>query len=196
MIEVERTSASKTSRRARIFWLVCALLLVTPYGVSAQIQTASLEDLSRVSTAVVLGKTTGKRSYWNESRTRILTEVTLQVDEEIAGRTGSETTITIPGGRVGNTLYEVSDMPVFVEGEEVLVFLWQDDQGRNLVTGGVQGRLGVRRDEMLQQRVVTVQPPPVHEAATSTSGAATDESPEQVILLDQLVRQIKELREE
>lgn len=119
------------------------LIALQPGQSSAQLREVTLEDLTKTSTAVVIGKTEAPRSFWNEKRTQILTEVKIRVDESVKGDAGGETVITIPGGRVGNTLYEVSDMPVFKEGEEVLVFLWRHPSGKQLVTGGPQGKLEI-----------------------------------------------------
>jgi hypothetical protein len=167
----------------------------------AQIYAASLEELATTSSAIVVGKATSQRSFWTNDRSQIFTEVTLRVDETVAGDATTETIITIPGGRVGTSVYEVSDMPIFLEGEEVVVFLWQDASGRNLVTGGSQGRIGINLDDKIQQRVVVNAPP-----LTRTTGglnpvdaqqATPDESvaPSEVLLLDQLVKRIKEVRE-
>jgi hypothetical protein len=128
-----------------------------------------------------------------------MTEVTLRVDENVAGDSGSETVITIPGGRVGNALYEVSDMPVFIEGEEVVVFLWQDASGRNLVTGGAQGRLGVSVDERTQQRIIqTATPlaPQVRQLQQANVGVDDTASASlQKVPVDQLIKRIRDARE-
>lgn len=134
--------------------LLGLFLLVPAREAVSQVRQATLEELSRSSTAVVVGKAVRKQSVWNESRTKIFTEVTLQVEESVKGSAAGETTITIPGGRIGNTLYEVSDMPVFVEGEQVLVFLWQHPSGKTLVTGASQGKMAVVDDGLRGRMVV------------------------------------------
>lgn len=136
--------------------LGCGILIVlaTASDARAQARKMSLEELTRTSTAVVVGEAESSRSFWNDSRTQILTEVTIRVEEPVTGGVRDEVTITIPGGRVGNTLYEVSDMPVFVDGEEVVVFLWEHPSGKQLVTGGSQGKLQVVRDDGGSKTVV------------------------------------------
>lgn len=123
--------------------LLVAVLTAPPRDVFAQAREMTLEELTTTSTAVVLGRAESSRSFWNDARTQILTEVRIRVDESVKGGAGGETVVTIPGGRVGNTAYEVSDMPVFVDGEQVLVFLWEHPSGRQLVTAGAYGKLDV-----------------------------------------------------
>lgn len=194
--------------RVRVSLRVAAIALFTvPASTSySQVYHASLEELAKTSTAIVVGTTTGMRSFWNEDRSRIYTEVTLRVEENVAGNVGEETVITVPGGRVGNTMYEVSDMPVFLEDEEVVVFLWQDASGRQLVTGGAQGRIGVDTDEQLNRKVIREAPPteriaPSARTSQAAGARAADAdalepgAPEQVVLLDQFISRIRQLRD-
>jgi hypothetical protein len=171
--------------------LVC-LLVLPDSSAYCQAKRASLEELARESTSVVLGKCTAKRSFWNEGRTKIFTEVTIDVEDEVKGSTGSQAVITIPGGRVGNTLYDVSDMPVFVEGEEVIVFLWRHPDGKNLVTGSVQGKMSVVEREDGRGKMVL--------GAQHLMPQAQRERPEEVpaskgMLLDDFVRSIRQIRD-
>lgn len=178
---------------ARRFLVILVFTLaLTGTRSTAQVYEASIEELAQTSTSVVVGKAIDVRSFWNDDRTAIMTEVKLQVDERVGGDSASETIITIPGGRVGNSLYEVSDMPTFIEGEEVVVFLWQDPSGRNLVTGGAQGRIGITLDEKLGRRVLKT------DITTPQLQIAVDDpatAPRQKVFVDQLIERIKEARE-
>ncbi len=120
----------------------------------SQVRKVSIKELTLESTAIVVGKCIKRESFWNDKRTQILTEVRIQTGESIKGSPGSEVVITIPGGRVGNTIYEVSDMPVFVEGEEVLVFLWRHPSGKNLVTGALPGKLTIVEDKKTGKKML------------------------------------------
>lgn len=158
---------------AQVATLLVLVLLLPLRPAAGQVQKASLDELVGLSTSVVLGQCTQKQSFWNEGRTKIFTEVTVRVDELVKGESPAETVITIPGGRVGNTIYEVSDMPVFVEGEEVLVFLWQHPSGKELVTGAAQGVFSVVKDEVTGRRVVPGMLPLLQEEkAAGKSGVA------------------------
>ena len=80
--------------------------------------------------------------------------MTVVPEEYIKGNLGSEAVITVPGGQVGDILYEVSEMPVFVEGEEVVAFIWTSPSGKNLVTGGYQGKMKIIKDKLTGKRMI------------------------------------------
>lgn len=135
--------------------LFILLVLWTASPASGQVRKVSLEELARSSTSVVVGETMSTRSFWAEDGSQILTEVTVRVDQQIKGTASEEAIITIPGGQVGNTVYEVSDMPIFADGEEVVVFLWAHPSGKQLVTGASQGKLSVEADPATGAKVVS-----------------------------------------
>jgi hypothetical protein len=120
----------------------------------AQARTASLKEMTETSHAIFTGTCVKKVSAWNEKRTKIFTQVSIRTGDLIKGNPGTEVLVTVPGGRVGNATYEVSDMPVFTEGEEVLLFLWKHPSGMNLVTGALQGKLTVVQDRATGKKVV------------------------------------------
>ncbi len=125
-------------------FLFLLVILISPFRESsAQMLKVSADELTKASTFVIHGETTSIRSYWTDDRRYIMTDVTIRVQDTVRGQSSSETIITVPGGRVGSTLYEVSDMPVFAEGEEVIVFVSRHESGLNLVVGGSQGMMKV-----------------------------------------------------
>jgi hypothetical protein len=107
----------------------------------------SIQELTDESTAVLVGKCTGRQSAWNSKNNQIYTEITIQADQYVKGDLGAEAVITVPGGQVDDILYEVSDMPVFEVGEESLVFVWQHPSGKFLVTGAHHGKLRIVKDK-------------------------------------------------
>lgn len=153
-----------------LFAAVICLLFIAQTA-SAQVHTVSLEELSKSSTSIVVGTTQEMRSFWNDSRSQILTEVTIRVSESVKGQAPTETVVTVPGGQVGNTLYEVSDMPVFVDEEEVLVFLWEHPTGRNLVNGGPQGKIEIVADRVTGQKRLRGLPRAVDAGGLSKAGS-------------------------
>ncbi len=133
------------NRSAGLLFLL--VILISPFRESsAQMLKVSVDELTKASTSVIHGETTSIRSYWTEDRRYIMTDVTIRVQDTVRGQSSSETIITVPGGRVGSTLYEVSDMPVFAEGDEVIVFVSRHESGMNLVVGGSQGMMKVVKD--------------------------------------------------
>lgn len=119
-----------------------------------QLKKMSDQDLTNESTAVFHGKCSHIKSDWNETRDMIMTSVTLVPEEYMKGNLGGEVVVMVPGGRVGDIIYEVSEMPVFTEGEEVVAFVWRNPSGKNLITGGSQGRLKIQKDDLTGRKVV------------------------------------------
>ena len=121
---------------------------------NAQVKEMSAKDLTKQSTAVFYGKCSKIESEWNENKSIIYTYVTVVPEEYIKGNLGSEVVIAVPGGQVGDIIYEVSDMPVFIEGEEVVAFVWTNPAGKNLITGGYQGKMKIEKDNKTGKRMV------------------------------------------
>lgn len=96
-----------------------------------------------LSEKIIRGHVTAVRSYWNNKRTLIHTDVTIQVEEYIKGDGSKEITITIPGGAVGDTRQWVSDTPQFRVGDYSVIFLNSSGQ----VTGGPDGVFSLERKD-------------------------------------------------
>jgi hypothetical protein len=136
------------------FCLTLCFLANTVTESNAQVIKMSAKDLTDQSTAVLHGKCSKVKCEWNADKSIIYTYVTVVPDEYIKGNLGAETVITIPGGRVGDIVYEVSDMPIFTEGEEVMAFIWTNPAGKNLVTGGSQGKMKIEKDIKTGKKMV------------------------------------------
>lgn len=134
----------------QIFKLSCLLTACLFYlattTLSAQVKKMSPKDLTDESTAVLYGKCSKIKSEWNDKKDLIFTYVTIVPEEYLKGNLGSEAVILVPGGRVGDIIYEVSETPVFYEGEEVAAFIWTNPAGKNLVVGGYQGKMKITKD--------------------------------------------------
>ncbi len=135
--------------------IICFMFLSEAVSL-AQVKKMSHKHMTEVSTAVLYGKCTNKRCEWNEKKSIIYTYVTIAPEEYIKGNLGSEAVITIPGGRVGDIIYEVSEMPAFTEGEEVVAFVWTNPRGKNLITGGYKGKMKIEKDAKTGKKTVQV----------------------------------------
>ncbi len=133
-------------KRTFLFFAI-AMIIVGLAEANAQVKKMSIQELTDESTAILVGKCTGKQSAWNDKHNQIYTLVTIQAGQYVKGNLGAEAVITVPGGQVGDILYEVSDMPVFEEGEESLVFIWKHPSGKLLVTGAHHGKLRIVKDK-------------------------------------------------
>ena len=165
------------------FWLITGYLLLPQTESLAQVIKMSPKDLTKASSAVLYGRCSKIKCEWNERKDIIYTYVTIAPEEYIKGNPGSESVIAVPGGRVGNILYEVSEMPVFTEGEEVVVFISKGKTGRNLVTGGFQGKMRIEKDAKTGKRMVQGYYPE-GKVDGETKGAGQSGKPEKVALED------------
>jgi len=134
--------------------VIGVLILITSTECYSQVKKMSAKELTEASTAVVYGKCKGKRCEWNENRSAIYTYITISPEEYIKGQLGSEVVVMVPGGRVDDIVYEVSETPFFSDDEEVVAFIWTNPKGKNLITGGFQGKLKIDRDEKTGKRMV------------------------------------------
>jgi len=137
------------------YCLLAAFLLFHAAESKAQVRKMSVKDLTNESSAVLYGKCKKTECKWNENRSILFTYVTIDPEEYLKGDLGPSAVIAIPGGRVDNVIYEVSETPFFTEGEEVVAFIWTNPAGKNLVTGGHQGKMKIEKDNKTGKRYVT-----------------------------------------
>ena len=114
---------------------------------SAQTTTMRVDELSKSSDIVVVGKVHRVAAEWDASHSRIVTRVTLAVDQTVKGTSGGTVTLTVPGGEVGSVGEWYSHSPQFKENEDVLVFAQKDARGTLRVTAGNSGKFTLQRDE-------------------------------------------------
>jgi hypothetical protein len=136
------------------FYLSLCFLVISITECAAQVKEMSAKELTTESTAVFYGKCSKIESKWNDKKSIIFTYVTVTPEAYIKGNLGTTALITVPGGQVGDILYEVSDMPVFVVGEDLMAFVWKDPSGKNLITGGYQGKMKIEKDAKTGKRMV------------------------------------------
>jgi len=136
-----------------ILFIVCGLSLNT----FAQQIATELKNLSKGADIILTGKVIQQASSWNENKTRIYTQATIQVDEYIKGNgTGNTVTVKYPGGEVGEIGEMYSHMPRFKDTEEVLVFLKKDEKSRGYkVFKGESGKISVINDPKTGEKVTT-----------------------------------------
>lgn len=172
--------------------MLSIMLLILSSAVYGQVHKMSTKELAQESTAILVGKCTQKESFWNEKHDKIFTRVKIRTGENIKGNLGAEAEIIVPGGRVGNILYEVSDMPIFQEGEEALVFIWRHPSGMNLITGALQGKLTVVKDKKTGKKIVRGGPIKLEEEKSLAKTATPRTTAPKKILLDDFIKEVKD----
>ena len=126
------------------------------YGM-AQTSQAELKNLSQNADVIITGKVTQQNSGWNENKTRIYTQATIQVDEYLKGGTvGGSVVVSYPGGEVGDVGELYTHTPKFENNEEVLVFLKKDLTSSSYkVVNGEEGKLTVITDAKTGEKITT-----------------------------------------
>src|SRR5690349_5348324 len=132
----------------RLLGLALTLVLgVAAPALATTVIPVSETDLAAQATAVVLGRVTAIGSHLDGARGQIFTDITLAVDEVVAGPAlPSSVTIRQPGGRVGGLASWIEGSPEFTVGERVLVFLHAARDGSLRVLHLYQGKLSVMVD--------------------------------------------------
>ena len=119
--------------------LAVALLaaVAAPAGATTLIR-AGLEDLTAVNDTIVVGEVLEAQSYWNAEGTFILTDVKIATDEVLKGAQGSQLTLTLMGGTVGDLTTVIVGGAQLVQGRSYVLFLNRED------LPGARGTLTVR----------------------------------------------------
>jgi len=181
----------KTNRVLLLVFLVSLLVILFPPSSFAQVQTMSTQQLTEQSSAVVLGMCERTESYWVDGNSKIFTRVKIRGEQALKGDIGAAAEITVPGGKIGNTIYEVTDMPVFREGEEVLLFVWQHPTGKQLVMGGTQGKLSVETDKATGRKIIKGAPPQLESVTKLQKGASEESQKAKKIFLDDFLSEVR-----
>jgi len=129
-------------------------LYATPF---AQLASSEVESMSKNADVIITGKVIQQNSSWNENKTRIYTQATIQVEEYLKGNNnGNSLVITYPGGEVGEIGEMYSHMPRFEDNEEILVFLKKDTNSTDYkVYNGENGKISVISDPQTGEKVTT-----------------------------------------
>ncbi len=128
--------------------LVCAVVVMAVPALASATsgRQQTLGGLTKASSDVVRGKVVAMESRWNEDKTLIVTDVVLQVTEALKGRSASQVTMEVLGGRVDDLVLEVVGGPSFTVGEDVLVFATAGNDGRLRLPGLAQAKFTVESD--------------------------------------------------
>jgi hypothetical protein len=142
-----------------IIRLFCILIIVGGFLSTsfAQLTLSEVESMSKNADLIITGKVTQQNSSWNENKTRIYTQATIQVEEYLKGNNNSgPITVSYPGGEVGEVGEMYSHMPRFENNEEVLVFLKKDEKSTSYkVLNGEEGKINVIIDPKTGEKVTT-----------------------------------------
>ncbi|MEW6366062.1 MAG: hypothetical protein AB1714_15640 [Acidobacteriota bacterium] len=126
---------------------IVALVPQISFGIMREMD---LKDLTAEATEIVTGTVLEAKADWTpagsiETRVKILIE-----DRLLGNEPGNVVELSIPGGEVGEMGLYVSDMPKFVEGTRVLVFLAHPAAEGPYVVGLRQGKFTLDKGKVIE----------------------------------------------
>ena len=134
-----------------ILFAVCAL----PAGVRATVVIpAEFREIVNGSDIIAYGRVIETTSIESEDRGRVDTQVTFEVGTCLKGPATARLVFMVPGGTVGRYRSVMVGAPRFAAGDEAVVFLTRDDDGRTAIYGFNQGVFRVRLDDASRRVVV------------------------------------------
>lgn len=140
-------------------YLLLTLAFICGFYITSYSQqhSADIENLSKGADVVLIGRVVHQNSSWNEDRSKIYTNATIQVEEYLKGNTTEGSiVVTYLGGEVGEIGEFYTHMPKFEDDEEILVFLKRDQRTSNYkVFNGEEGKLSIVYDKNTGEKVTT-----------------------------------------
>jgi hypothetical protein len=157
-----------------------AMILFAPVAGASQVLHQTLRDLTLGSSDIVIGQVEGTNARWDDSRRRIVTEITVRVSESLKGAPAERLILTQLGGDLDGFRYAVPGNPLFRPGEEALLFVWRDAKGRAQVNGLAQGKFEITTNAATGERTVQRAPEGlrVREARTLSLVKAGEQAPQ------------------
>ena len=145
--------------RNKYIYPLFLILLLSGFKISTLSQTkpTDIKNLSVAADVILTGKVTKQNSSWNKDRTRIYTDVSVEVDEYLKGTSSNKTlVVTTPGGEVGEVGELYSHMPRFSKDEEVLLFVKKDKKDMSYkVLNGEDGKMTLYTDKKTGEKVTS-----------------------------------------
>jgi hypothetical protein len=134
-----------------------ACLIFAGTALATTVIPPSFDELVSRAEMIFQGNVTDVRSEWTGegAQRRIMSYVTLKVEDAIKGNPGSTVTLRMLGGTVGGETMEVSDAPKFKVGDRDILFV--ENNGTQFVplVGIMHGRFHVEKDATGQDAVFT-----------------------------------------
>jgi hypothetical protein len=97
--------------------------LGSPAAEASTLGRVGLDYLVAENDTIVVGEAVAARSYWNPTRTFILTDVQVSVSQTLKGQVAAEITVTVPGGKVGELTSVLVDGAALMPGRRYVLFL-------------------------------------------------------------------------
>lgn len=118
--------------------LLAAIMAPLP---GSTLQQLSLDEMIRLSTVIVRGKTQQTVSSYRSSI--IYTHYQVQVTETLKGPAASQLDMVVPGGAANQMQQTFAGAPTLAPGQDYVLFLWTSKSGLTQIIGLSQGQFAV-----------------------------------------------------
>lgn len=140
------------SRRSAVF-AFCSFLLLCNAAAPTTLAHMSIAKLTQSSRLIIRARCVENFAAWDTAE--IWTFSTFEPSEIWKGSYRQRVSVRLLGGRVGNLTSNVSGVPRFHAGEEVVLFLASTARGDFSVVSWVQGTFRIHRDPRSGTETVT-----------------------------------------
>jgi hypothetical protein len=162
----------------KVFMLGCLAAFLAPLPGST-LQQLSLDDMIRLSTVIVRGKTQQTVSTYRNSI--IYTHYQVQVSETLKGTAANQLDIVVPGGAANQMQQIFAGAPSLAPGQDYVLFLWTSKSGLTQIIGLSQGLFVVTTNASGQLMVARAA---ATERMVNASGAQVNDPNLQMLLSD------------
>lgn len=143
--------------KAILYSIISVYFILFLTNITAQTITTDLKTLTKNSEVILVGKVKEQKSSWNEDKTRIYTDVTVEVEEYFKGAVSDKSIVVRHlGGEVGEVGELYTHIPTFKEEEEMVLFVKQDKKdGKYRVNDGENGKIEIMKDKDSDAKLTT-----------------------------------------
>lgn len=173
--------------------VVASLALSAGPVTATTVRHVDTRGLVKSSREIVIGRVVDVRASWDAKRTKIFTEVELEVGRSLKGEPGRRLKLVQLGGEVDGVRYTVPGCATFRTGEEALVFVWRDRAGRAQVNALGQGKFEISREAAGGKAFVQRAQPGLAIADVKSLRRAPSGKPVPRIALEEFVAEIEGL---
>jgi hypothetical protein len=159
--------------------LILGLLAALAPLPATTLQQLSLDDMIRLSTVIVHGKTQQTVSAYRGSI--IYTHYQVQVSETLKGPAASQLEIVVPGGAANQLRQAFAGAPTLSPGQDYVLFLWTSKSGLTQIIGLSQGLFAVTANAAGQLMVTR---PGSSERMVNAAGVSVSDPNMQMLLSD------------
>ena len=172
----------------------CLVWLTTPLTATT-VQRFDLAALTANAERIVVGVCRQAQPQW--VRGQIYTRYVFSISQAIKGPAISQLELHLPGGRLQDAVTRIVGMPIFVPGDEAVLFLTAANTlGHAWPVGLAQGRFAIKRSAANKPRVFQeLNGLALHTESHSAPKKAPPDEPVQGMPLDQFLARVRTLTE-